>query len=160
METKTRLSTTTPCLLTRVSLRPRFLRKTNVMTVVERAIQPLGSMLLRLPRKIRIKIRLRTSAISNIILANKKVTMPISVLKSQKTSNGLGDFYVDDCQENGGKIRIDTLYLVSHNLQKSNQYPAILRKRSQYNEPSFCLPVRPQDLKNQRFDVRKSMTLI
>ncbi len=42
--------------------------------------------------------------------------MSISVPKSQKTSGGLDNFYVNDWKEKGGRIRMSTLYLVSRNL--------------------------------------------
>lgn len=81
MRTKTRLSLTTPYLLIQVSFSLKSLRKTNVMEAVEEAIQLLVSISLRLPRKIRIKIRPRTGTISNVILTNKKVTILTSVSK-------------------------------------------------------------------------------
>ena len=55
---------------------------------------------------------------SNAILANKKVTMQISVTKSQKTSGGLGNLYVNDLQENGKRIKTNTLFWVSRYLQR------------------------------------------
>ena len=39
--------------------------------------------------------------------------MQTNALKSRKTSNGLGNFYVNDW-ENGGKIGMGTLYVVFH----------------------------------------------
>lgn len=54
--------------------------------------------------------------ILNVTLKNKKITMSTSTLKSQKTSNGLGDFYTNDWQKDRGKIRKSTLYWVSHDL--------------------------------------------
>ncbi len=75
--------------------------------------------------------------------------MQISVSKSQKTSGGLGDLHVDDW-ENRRKIGIGTLYVISRHLQGSNWGLAELKKRSQYNESSFCSPARPQDSKDQR----------
>lgn len=40
--------------------------------------------------------------------------MPTSALKNQKTSDGLDDLYVDDWNENGGRIGMGILYLVFH----------------------------------------------
>ena len=57
-KTKIRLSPTTPCLLTRISLKLRLLRKTNVIKAAKRAIQPLELISLRLPRKIRIRLKI------------------------------------------------------------------------------------------------------
>ena len=59
METKIRLSLTIPLLLTQVTLRLRLLRKTNVMKVIEEAIQPLKLILLRFLRKTKSKIKPR-----------------------------------------------------------------------------------------------------
>lgn len=58
IETKTRirLSPTTLFLLI-VSLRPRFLRKTNIMEVVKKVIQPLGSIPPRLSKRTKIQPR-------------------------------------------------------------------------------------------------------
>ncbi len=45
--------------------------------------------------------------------------MQTSAQKSQKTSGGLGNLYVDNWQENGersGKIRMSILHLVSRHL--------------------------------------------
>ncbi len=72
--------------------------------------------------------------------------MQTSTEKSQKTSGGLGNLYVDDWQENRGTIGIGTLHLVSRYLQKLDQGPVGLKKQSQCNESSFCLLARPQDL--------------
>lgn len=57
IKTKIMLSSTIFCLLTQFSLRPRPARKTNIMQVVEKVIQPLGLILLRLLRKKKTKIR-------------------------------------------------------------------------------------------------------
>ena len=73
--------------------------------------------------------------------------MQTNTLKSQKTSSGLGNFHVNNWEDRR-KIRTNTLYLVSYHLQRSNQGPAGFKKQSQYNESSFCLLTRPQDLKN------------
>ena len=43
--------------------------------------------------------------------------MQISALKSQKTSNGLGNLHIED-KENGEKIRVGTLHLVSRHFQR------------------------------------------
>ena len=56
---------------------------------------------------------------SNATSTNKKVSMQTSALKSQKTSSGLDNFHVNDW-EKGGKIRMDTLYLVSRYFQGSD----------------------------------------
>lgn len=42
--------------------------------------------------------------------------MPISILKSQKTSSSLSNFYINYCKEEG--IRVGTLYLIFYNLEK------------------------------------------
>lgn len=84
IEIKTKLSPTTPRLLTQVYIKSRSPRKTNVMEAFIGAIQSLGSISLRLPRKIKIKIKPKIWAISNAILTNKRVSILISVLKSQK----------------------------------------------------------------------------
>ena len=39
-----------------------------------------------------------------------------NILKSQKTSNDLGNFYINDWQEIKKRIRINTLYLISCDL--------------------------------------------
>ena len=50
-------------------------------------------------------------------ICKQKNTMPISVTKSQKTSSSLGNFYVNNWQENIRKIQTGTLYLVSRHFQ-------------------------------------------
>lgn len=60
MRIRISLSLITPHLLIQISLRLKLLRKTNVMKVVKEAIQPLGSVLLRLPRKTKTKIKSKT----------------------------------------------------------------------------------------------------
>ncbi len=54
--------------------------------------------------------------------------MPPSVQTTQKTSGGLGNLYVDDWQENGGRTRAGTLHLVSRYFQGLDRGPAGLRK--------------------------------
>lgn len=88
------------------------------MENVKETIQPLGSMPLWLARKK--KSKQRTSATSNAIPANKRVTMRTSDLKIEKTSCRLDKLHIDDCQENR-EARMDTLYPVSRNLQGSDQ---------------------------------------
>ncbi len=143
---KIRLSLIIPLLL--ISFRPKPLRKTN--SIIGEAIKPLGIMLLRLQRMI--KIRPKTWATSNIIPASRRVTMQTSALKKQKTSSNLGNLYVNDW-ENGGNKRtgMGTLYLLSFHLQGSDWGPTRLKKQCQCNESSFCLLVRPQNSKDQRW---------
>ncbi len=74
--------------------------------------------------------------------------MPTSILKSQKTSNVLGNLHVNDWKENGGRIGMVTLHLISRHLQRSDRGPIRFKKRSQYNEPSFRFLARSQDTKN------------
>ena len=143
-ETKIRLSSVTPHLLI-VSLRPTFSRKTNVMEAIKEVIQPLGLMSPRWPKKI--KIRLRTWAISSVILASKKDIMSINAPKSQKTSYGLSNFYVNDWK-NRGSIEADILHLVFCYFQGSDWGPAGLGKQSQRNKPGFYPSARPHNLKN------------
>ncbi len=135
METK--LSLTIFLLLIQVSLKLRPPRKKNVMKVIEEVIQPLGSMLLRLPRRTKTKIMPRTWAISSAISVSRRVTMPTSALKSQKISGGLGNLNINDSQENGGRIETCILYLIFCHLQGSDWGPTRLGKRSQCNQPSF-----------------------
>lgn len=54
----------------------------------------------------------KTWATLSAISVNKKNTMLISILKRQKTSDSLGNIYVNDWKENEGKIGINTLYLI------------------------------------------------
>lgn len=58
--TKKKLSLTTSCLLTQVSLRSRLLKKINLIEAVERTIQPLESMSLRLLKKTKTNKKLKT----------------------------------------------------------------------------------------------------
>ena len=51
----------------------------------------------------------------------------MSVLKNQKTSGGLNNLYINDYKKNK-EIRTDILYLVSCNLQGSNQDYTELKK--------------------------------
>ncbi len=67
---------------------------------------------------------------STVTPVTKRVTMLPYAKISQKTSGGFGNLYIDDKQENGGRIGIGILYSVSHHLQKSDRVPAGLRKRS------------------------------
>ena len=46
------------------------------------------------------------------------------------------------------RTRVNLLYFISQNLQRSDKDLTRLEKQSQYNEPSFCLLVRPQDFKD------------
>ena len=80
-ETKIKLSLITSHLLT-INFRFRPPGKTNVIKAIEEAIQPLGSMLLRWPKKI--KIKPSTWAISSVILTSRRDIMPTSAPKSQK----------------------------------------------------------------------------
>ena len=94
IQTKTRLSLITPFQLSQINLKPIPTRKVNVIEVAKGAIQPLGLMLLRLPRKT--MIRLKTCTTSSTILTNKKTTIPLSVPKRQKISYNLDDLHVND----------------------------------------------------------------
>lgn len=42
--------------------------------------------------------------------------MLISILKSQKTSSGFSNFYINYCKEE--RIRVGALYLIFYNLEK------------------------------------------
>lgn len=66
-------------------------------------------------KKIRTRIKLRTWAISSVISVTKKVTTLTNALKSQKTSDSLGDFYVNNWKEKRRRTGIDTLHLISYN---------------------------------------------
>ncbi len=146
MGTKIRLSLIIFLLLI-VSLKLRLPKQTSVMEVVKEAIQPLGSMLLKWQKKK--KIKSRTLAISSATLASRKAIMPTSFSKSQKTSGGLGDLYVDDWKENKRRIGIGTLYLILHHLQRLNWGSIRFKKQNQCNKSSFCFSARPQSTKNQ-----------
>lgn len=74
--------------------------------------------------------------------------MSISILKNEKTSDGLGDFYVDDWKEKRG-IEISILHLISGDFQRPNKGFTGLKEQNQYNEPSFSSPVRSSNTKNQ-----------
>ena len=56
------------------------------------------------------------------------ITMLISVLKSQKTSDSLSNFYIDNKKENRRRIRTTILYFVSHDLQTVNKSHNKLKK--------------------------------
>ena len=103
---------------------------------------------LRLLKKTKIKIKPKTLAISNITSISRRVTMPINTPKSQKTSGSFGNFYIDNWQKNRKKSRLNTLYLLSHNFQRSDKGFTRLKKQSQCNKPNFYLLIRPQNLKN------------
>ena len=75
--------------------------------------------------------------------------MQTSALKNEKTRGNLGNFYTNDWEKRG-KIRTNTLYLVSHHFQRSDRGPTGLQKQSQRNEPGFCPPIEPLNLKNKR----------
>ena len=66
------------------------------MKTIKKIIQPLGLILLRSQKKTRIKIKSKTGFISSAILVKRKIIMPVSVMKSQKTSGGLGNLYIDN----------------------------------------------------------------
>lgn len=80
METKTRLSLTTPLLLIQISLKYRLLVKTNIIEVIKKVIQLLELMPLRLSRKT--KIRPRIKVILNITPANRRITISVNVPES------------------------------------------------------------------------------
>lgn len=125
-----RLSSTISLLLIQVSLRPKLRppKKTNAITkIIEEVTQSLGSTPPRLQKKIR--IRTRTWAISNVIPINKNATMLTSILKSQKTSDSFGNFYVNNKKENK-EVGTSTLYFVSRDFQRSNKSTSKFKKRS------------------------------
>lgn len=68
-------------------------------------------------------IGLRTWAILNIIPANRKTTMPTSVLKIQKTSGGFGNLYINDWKEKRKRIRMSILYLLFYDLYGLDRDP-------------------------------------
>ncbi len=86
--------------------------------------------------------------------------MPINASKSQKTSGSLGNFYINNRQINEGRIGVGTLYSISRDLQRLDRGLTQLKKQSQYNETSFCLLVRSQDLKEQCWSPRKLTVLL
>lgn len=49
---------------------------------------------IKMAKKTKLRIKLKILVISNAIPINKKATIPINVLKSQKTCNSLGDLYI------------------------------------------------------------------
>lgn len=83
----------------------------------------------------------------SITIASKKITMPTSVLRSQKFCDSLGNLQVNN-REKRGKIEMDILYLVFLDIQRSNKGLTRLKKHNQYNEPSFCPLIRFQNTKN------------
>ena len=56
---------------------------------------------------------------SSITPTNRKITMQISALKSQKASGSLSNVYVNDWEKRE-RIRIRILYLVSRHFQRSD----------------------------------------
>ena len=60
METKTRLSLITLYLLTQTNLKPKLSRKTSIKKAAKRAILLLGLIPLRLPKKIKTRIKPKT----------------------------------------------------------------------------------------------------
>ncbi len=77
--------------------------------------------------------------------------MPLSVQTSQKTSGSLSNLHVNDWQENGRRIRADTLHSVSRYFQEPDWGPAGLRKRTQCNKSGFCIAAKPQDPQDQHW---------
>ncbi len=61
------------------------------------------------------KIRLRTWATLSITLTIRKIIMLTSIQKSQKTSDSLSNFYIDNWKKNG-EVEIGTLHLESYDL--------------------------------------------
>ena len=73
----------------------------------------------------------------NARLPNKKIIMPMNILKWEEIRGDLGNFYVNDWKSRG-IIEMDTLYFKSHGFQKKNKDPTRHKKQTQYNEPGFC----------------------
>ena len=73
--------------------------------------------------------------------------MQTSALKSQKTSDSLGDLYVDDW-EKWRRIGTSILYLVFCHFQRSDWGFIKFKKQGQRDKLDFCLQTRPQDLKD------------
>ncbi len=74
------------------------------------------------------KDKAKNRTILSIIPVNKNITMLTSILKSQKTSYGLGNFYVNNWKEKGRKIRMAILHLIFHNFQRLNKNFIRLKK--------------------------------
>ncbi len=66
---------------------------------------------------------------SNITPVSKRVTIQTNTPKKEKTKGDLGKLHVNDW-ENRGRIRTDTLHLVSHHLQELDWGPTRLKKQS------------------------------
>lgn len=83
----------------------------------------------------------------NARLPNKNIIMLTDILKREKISGDLGNFYVNNW-EDGGIIEMDTLYFISRDFQKRNKDPTGHKKQSQCNEPGLCPLVWFQNTKN------------
>lgn len=66
------------------------------------------------------KIWPKTWAISNTISKNKKATMPTNIVRKEKTSSILGNFYINDWKNREKRIAIGTLYSISCHVQRLN----------------------------------------
>lgn len=73
------------------------------------------------------KLTPKTVAILYIIFVNKKVIILISVLKSKKISDSLGNIYINNWKKKR-EIKINTLYLISRDFKKVNKGLIRLRK--------------------------------
>lgn len=93
----------------------------------------------------------------SITIASKKITIPTSVLKSQKFCGSLDNLHVNN-REKRRKIEMDTLQSVFRDIQRSNKGPTRLKKKSQYNEPSFCPLIRFQNTKNNYWSSENNIT--
>lgn len=82
-----------------------------IKTIVK-VIEQLELILLRLPKKT--KIKLRTWVTLKAILANKKTIILISILKNQKTNSDLRKLYIKNREK--GAIWTSILYSISHNI--------------------------------------------
>lgn len=146
---KTRISPLkTPLSLIQASLEPKPLKKIRINTTkrtINETIQRLESIPPRLLKRTRIK--LITWAISSIVLISKKVTMPTTVLKSQKTSSCFSNLHVNDWKEKRRKIGIGTVYLISCDFQRPDK--GLLDSGSEVNAISqtFALQL---DLKTKK----------
>lgn len=128
-----KLSPTIFLLLIQVSFKPRLrpTKKRNATKkIIKEITQPLESILLRLQKKTRIRTRLKIWTRLSVIPISRKVTMPTSIIRSQKTSGGLGKLYVNNSKEKERRIETETLYLVFHNLQGLDKDLTRFRKQS------------------------------
>lgn len=122
----------------------RRLKKIKINAVkAKKAIEEILQLVSMQPKSIKkIKIRPKTSVIANTIPVSKKVTMLISILRSQKTSIGFSNFHVNDW-ESKNWTEIGNWYPVFNNLLRYCENLTRLKKQSQYNKFKVCLKARP-----------------